>query len=499
MRKTETPRIFHRIWLDEPLPEKFEPMWDKWRDYHPGWEVRTWTDSKEVRKWIVNKEAWDKILAGAETEPERRNDFIYGDLPDILRYELMWRYGGVYVDFDFEPLQSFEPLLNIGPFAAWESDQYLCCALMGGPPRHLAYKMVLNAIPDHVTKRWNQRANDRTGPRVLTNAWRHRTDVTRFPPSTFYPVAWDDRKSLGGPYPEESFAVHYWNAGWIPPRDKAKFGPPGNWEDEEPESEPEPEPKAARLLIPATDVRMRKEHGGVSIIIPFRPDKSFRVALWDWLHQFYTHEFPDAELIVGKDMGKPFSRAAAVNDGVARSHGYFLVILDSDCLLDPDVIRNCVGRIASSFTPIWFVPFKVSGHMTEAATAKLLKLPPVLQSVDSVRDTKFETTITMPHGIASILSRVAFNKAGGFDERFRGWGSEDVSFIRAVDTLYTQYTRTSNTVLHLWHPRERRGYIKNLWVGQDPLDSTNSDLSKAYQAAARNKVKMQNLIAGRDQ
>ena len=36
----------------------------------------------------------------------------FGQKADILRYELLERYGGVYVDVDMECLQSLDPLLD---------------------------------------------------------------------------------------------------------------------------------------------------------------------------------------------------------------------------------------------------------------------------------------------------------------------------------------------------------------------------------------------------
>jgi predicted glycosyltransferase involved in capsule biosynthesis len=48
---------------------------------------------------------------------------------------------------------------------------------------------------------------------------------------------------------------------------------------------------------------------------------------------------------------------------------------------------------------------------------------------------------------------VAFLKAGGYDERYPAWGSDDRSFHIAMDALYRPYRRWPGSVFHLWHPR----------------------------------------------
>ena len=93
------PNVFHQIWLGpDPLPREYVPYQRSWQQHHPGWELRFWTEDN-LPGGLRRPEAADKLRAPAERA-------------DILRLELLWRFGGVYTDTDFECLRSIEPLLE---------------------------------------------------------------------------------------------------------------------------------------------------------------------------------------------------------------------------------------------------------------------------------------------------------------------------------------------------------------------------------------------------
>jgi mannosyltransferase OCH1-like enzyme len=97
------PRVFHQIWVGpDPLPEEFAAYQQTWLDHHPGWELRVWTDDN-LPATLRRPEAAERLRVPAERA-------------DILRLELLWRFGGVYVDTDFECLRSLEPLIEDASF-----------------------------------------------------------------------------------------------------------------------------------------------------------------------------------------------------------------------------------------------------------------------------------------------------------------------------------------------------------------------------------------------
>lgn len=205
------PTTFHRIWFSEPIPDRFEGYWERLRELHPGWQFRTWADPEELLPWMRNGELFESFT-----------DYpaAYAFRADVARYEILYRFGGVYVDTDVEPLRSFDPLLADGrPFAAWCSDSELDPAVIASPADHPAIALLVEDLAQVLAWRKAGKATSppgSTGPRYLTPRWRARADVLRLPPSAFFPYHWADREAghARPPWPTRSFAVHHWNAGW---------------------------------------------------------------------------------------------------------------------------------------------------------------------------------------------------------------------------------------------------------------------------------------------
>lgn len=201
------PKVFHRIWLGaddgDPIPERFERYWDGFKALHPDYEFVTWSDPNDLG-WLRDREVFDR----ATTHAGRA---------DVLRYEIMYRYGGIYVDTDVEPLRPFDPLLeDARPFAGWENQHLICITVLGSEPQHPAFEAILDYLPAWSARMPGPRPNYQTGPVPFTRVWRGRRDVRLMPREAFYPIGWWEKDRLGGPYPEHSYCVHHWNHGWAP-------------------------------------------------------------------------------------------------------------------------------------------------------------------------------------------------------------------------------------------------------------------------------------------
>jgi mannosyltransferase OCH1-like enzyme len=97
------PRIIHQIWVGrDPLPDEYAAYVETWKRHHPGWEHRLWTE-ESLPSDLRRPEARERIRHPVERA-------------DILRYEVLWRHGGVYVDVDFECRRSLEPEIGDAEF-----------------------------------------------------------------------------------------------------------------------------------------------------------------------------------------------------------------------------------------------------------------------------------------------------------------------------------------------------------------------------------------------
>ena len=159
------PKILHQLWIGEkPMPSR---LMDTWRDKHPGWEYIRWTEEEIQRRNIVFQctKAIDDMSE------------INGKA-DIMRWEILYRYGGVFVDADsicIETLDDdviFSP--EIGAFAGYENEKVrpglIATGTMGFPVNYrLCYDAIQWILANDVSvERTGARAWKTVGPGLLT-------------------------------------------------------------------------------------------------------------------------------------------------------------------------------------------------------------------------------------------------------------------------------------------------------------------------------------------
>jgi hypothetical protein len=190
------PKVIHRVWLGtDPMPEEFEHYGETWRHHHPDWEMRLWTDSNlpELRF----PDAFERC----------RN---HGERSDVLRSELLLRYGGLYVDTDVECRKPLEPLIDdAAAFAAWVRPGRIGSAVLGAVPGHPAIEKLLTEMQDRV----GQGSQIEATVALLTDVLSAAPDVEVFDSETFYPYHPRHNPANGREFPD-AYAVHHWGLTW---------------------------------------------------------------------------------------------------------------------------------------------------------------------------------------------------------------------------------------------------------------------------------------------
>jgi inositol phosphorylceramide mannosyltransferase catalytic subunit len=194
------PKVIHRIWLgDAEMPETYVRFGETWRRHHPGWDIQLWTTDR-----------LPALTCPAGFERCRN----FGEASDVLRYEILSRHGGVYVDTDVECLRSLERLIgDATAFAAYARPGLIGSAVVGSVPGHPAIAKVLATV---CAGAGSGRQVEATGPLALTRVLEGAEDVELFGRETFYPFDyWEipfteiDGLELG-----EAYAIHHWHATW---------------------------------------------------------------------------------------------------------------------------------------------------------------------------------------------------------------------------------------------------------------------------------------------
>src|SRR5258708_16238624 len=117
----------------------------------------------------------------------------------------------------------------------------------------------------------------------------------------------------------------------------------------------------------------------ITLLVPFRAGNPYRAKVWQWLMRYWGPELPEAELIVCTDDSRPFCKTAALNRGFEKAKGAIIVLLDADCYIRGQVIRDCAGKIRSSRRrgiPLWYVPYRRFYRLSETASKRLIASDP---------------------------------------------------------------------------------------------------------------------------
>jgi hypothetical protein len=220
----------------------------------------------------------------------------------------------------------------------------------------------------------------------------------------------------------------------------------------------------------------------ISVLIPFKSDQGGdRDSNLRYVLNRYHTLLPEVEVVLGCDQNELFNKAKAVNRAAQKATGDIYIIADADVFFGTRLIDKIVA-IANRYP--WIIPFKRCYRLTQFGSREVTKngkieLPKQLHFVE------VQYIMNNIGALMNVVSRLAFEKIGGMDERFFGYGEEDESFARALDTLVGKHYRMPETIFHLWHP----------WAEfNHPNRNMNLELSKRYIKAEGNPAAMKQLV-----
>jgi Glycosyltransferase sugar-binding region containing DXD motif len=155
------PKVIHFIWLGpKPFPVASVENVRMWMAKHPDWEVNFWTDRSRPCPCPGMKQRLVQNLSFKQL----REYFIisdnYGEQSDVLRYEILFQEGGVYVDHDVKCFKEFDVLNRTYDFycgidmpytSSLPSCVYTTNNLIGAKPNH----PILKHCMDLLSNSWN--------------------------------------------------------------------------------------------------------------------------------------------------------------------------------------------------------------------------------------------------------------------------------------------------------------------------------------------------------
>jgi mannosyltransferase OCH1-like enzyme len=177
------PKIIHQIWegYEYPLHDFNKQLGKTWKECHPDWRYEFW-DGDRMNSFV--EENYPEIL-------DIYNNYKYGvQRWDAIRYLILYKMGGLYADFDYECLESFDDYIKGEKkcYFAMEPEEhrlvsrkdiYFNNALMITPPEHPFFEYIITYLQTKPVVYTGNKSYDvlsSTGPLMLSNLYENYED-----------------------------------------------------------------------------------------------------------------------------------------------------------------------------------------------------------------------------------------------------------------------------------------------------------------------------------
>jgi hypothetical protein len=227
----------------------------------------------------------------------------------------------------------------------------------------------------------------------------------------------------------------------------------------------------------------------IVLLVPRREDNGPRDKLWAWCRARWEAVLPEATIYEGHHVEGAFNRSAAVNRAASladRDGPWDLgIVIDADVFLRAAQVREAIATATETGRVTWAHRRwrGISEDWTKRVIADSRDFGPEIDRDDM--DILVERTNPISWSCCIVIPRAIWDDLGGFDERFRGWGFEDMAFQCAVVGLYG-HERIEGDVYHLHHDRVYgSGRADKLYNRYTAEAITNARLGRRYMVALR--------------
>ena len=128
------PKVIHYCWFGKnEIPKQYRNNIESWKRNCPDYEIIRWDESN----YDITKNKY--MLEAYESKK-------WGFVPDYARLDIIYNYGGIYLDTDVEVLKSYDKLLSYKMFCGFESNKYIALGLGFGAIKN---HKIIDAMKKH--------------------------------------------------------------------------------------------------------------------------------------------------------------------------------------------------------------------------------------------------------------------------------------------------------------------------------------------------------------
>ncbi len=214
--KETIPKIIHQIWIGpKKFPSKYYKWVSTWKKHNPSWIYKFWTESNIRELKLKNQK---KIDASSNI----------GYKTDLIRYEILKKFGGLYIDTDFECIRPIpDDFLKFS---------FVSCTVFSNKPQ-IANGMMMSKVNSKLINKVIENIKfdggtddpvkiiDFSGASNLTRQYlllekKEQDKCLILPSNYFYPypnflINNTKNKDIHKFITEETIGLHHWEMSWI--------------------------------------------------------------------------------------------------------------------------------------------------------------------------------------------------------------------------------------------------------------------------------------------
>lgn len=225
------PKIIHQTWKDTVIPEHLKAYVQSWKTLHPDWEYILWTDEMNRAFLSLNFPEFLKVYDNYHAAIQK---------VDAVRYFILRKMGGLFVDLDFECRKNMVPLLDNAAFVAGmeppahaqthKKEYIISNAFMASTAEHEFIQRICQELErnDYMKYREEPGFNlilDCAGPFMLSRLYNNfdkKELVKIVSHELLYPLVKNEQsgkpdlhKRLNEQHTQDAYAIHhYWGSWW---------------------------------------------------------------------------------------------------------------------------------------------------------------------------------------------------------------------------------------------------------------------------------------------
>lgn len=203
-------KVIHYCWFGKAeIPEHLQRCINSWKQYCPDYKLVRWDESNyDISKNKYMKDAYDAKK--------------WGFVPDFARLDIIYNYGGFYLDTDVELIKSLDCLRGNEMYCGFENNHFIALGLGFGAVK--GHRLIKKMMDMYNTLKFETRyglpvvspvyqTEALLGENVqMNNTFQQMDDFTVYPSEVMAPIG---SLGIGSGITQKTVSIHHYEGSWV--------------------------------------------------------------------------------------------------------------------------------------------------------------------------------------------------------------------------------------------------------------------------------------------